>query len=128
MIEDADSGRCQLLMSWYNAAKLQPYAWSSMSPDWRFVGFGNYAECSATRFSGRRLSTTSSIRRVGDLPGRRRLGLAAVLQAGVFGPHLRSLFRTTLFLPSILPVTVVGLLWQLIYQPTIGLIDQLLFS
>ncbi len=56
------------------------------------------------------------------------LGLAAVLQASVFGSGLRSFFRTTLFLPSILPVTVVGLLWQLIYQPTIGLIDQLLYS
>ena len=56
------------------------------------------------------------------------LVIAAVLVGGVFGPMLRNFFRTAIFLPSILPVTVVGLLWQLIYQPTIGLIDQLLFA
>lgn len=55
------------------------------------------------------------------------LVLAAILEAGIFRPLLRSFFRMSLFLPSILPIVVVGLLWQLIYQPTIGLIDQLLY-
>ena len=35
-------------------------------------------------------------------------------------------FRTALFLPSILPITVVGFMWQLLYQPAIGLLEQLL--
>lgn len=105
------------------------YAWSSMSPDWRFVGFGNYGELFGNPIFWTALinnliyAVISVIFQVAVA-----LGLAAVLQAGVFGSRLRSFFRTTLFLPSILPVTVVGLLWQLIYQPTIGLIDQLLYS
>jgi raffinose/stachyose/melibiose transport system permease protein len=105
------------------------YAWSSMSPDWRFVGFGNYGELFSNPIFWTALlnniiyAVVSVVFQVAVA-----LGLAAVLEAGVFGPHLRSFFRTTLFLPSILPVTVVGLLWQLIYQPTIGLIDQLLYS
>lgn len=105
------------------------YAWSSMSPDWRFVGFANYGELFANPIFWTALlnnfiyAVISVVFQVAFA-----LGLAAVLQASVFGSGLRSFFRTTLFLPSILPVTVVGLLWQLIYQPTIGLIDQLLYS
>lgn len=56
------------------------------------------------------------------------LVVSAVLMGNIFTSRLRNFFRTAFFLPSILPVTVIGLLWQLIYQPTIGLIDQLLFA
>jgi raffinose/stachyose/melibiose transport system permease protein len=105
------------------------YSWSSMSPDWRFVGLENYVQLLTNPIFWTSLlnnivyAVVSVVFQVFFA-----LALAAVLQAGVFGPLLRSFFRTTLFLPSILPVTVVGLLWQLIYQPSIGLMDQLLFS
>lgn len=105
------------------------HSWSSMSPNWRFVGFQNYVQLFTNPIFWTSLlnniiyAVVSVVFQVFVA-----LMLAAVLQAGVFGPLLRSFFRTTLFLPSILPVTVVGLLWQLIYQPAIGLIDQVLFS
>jgi raffinose/stachyose/melibiose transport system permease protein len=105
------------------------YSWSSMSATRRFVGLANYAELFrnpifwTSLFNNVIYAVVSVFFQVFVA-----LALAAVLQAGVFGPLLRNIFRTTLFLPSILPVTVVGLLWQLIYQPTIGLVDQLLFS
>ena len=54
--------------------------------------------------------------------------LAAVLEARVFPNFSANLFRTALFLPSILPVVVVGLVWQLLLTPTTGLIDQILWE
>lgn len=105
------------------------YSWSSVRMDSRFVGLQNYQELFANPIFWRSLvnnilyAVISIVFQVFFA-----LVIAAVLVAGVFGPLLRNFFRTAFFLPSILPVTVVGLLWQLIYQPTIGVIDQLLFS
>src|ERR1051326_7032959 len=101
------------------------YSWSSMSATKRFVGLANYRELLANPIFWTSLlnntiyAVVSVVFQVGVA-----LVLAAILQAGIFGRLTRSLFRTTLFLPSILPVTVVGLLWQLIYQPSLGLVHQ----
>jgi raffinose/stachyose/melibiose transport system permease protein len=105
------------------------YSWSSMSATRKFVGLANYVELFNNPIFWTSLANNiiyaviSVVFQVFVA-----LALAAVLEAGVFGPLLKRFFRTTLFLPSILPVTVVGILWQLVYQPSIGLIDQLLFS
>jgi raffinose/stachyose/melibiose transport system permease protein len=54
------------------------------------------------------------------------LVLAAILEAGLFSRRLSSFFRVSLFIPSILPITVVGFLWTLLYQPSLGLLAQAL--
>src|SRR5438034_1367971 len=85
------------------------YSWSSMSAAKRFVGLANYHELLANPIFWRSLlnntiyAVVSVVFQVGVA-----LVLAAILQAGVFGPLLRSLYRTTLFLPSILPLTIFG--------------------
>ncbi len=105
------------------------FSWSSVRTEFRFVGLQNYHELFNNPIFWRSLANNilyaviSIVFQVFFA-----LVIAAVLVSGVFGPLLRNFFRTAFFLPSILPVTVVGLLWQLIYQPTIGLIDQLLFA
>lgn len=105
------------------------FSWNSLSPDINFVGMDNYIELFANPVFWKSLTNNlifaviSVFFQVGVA-----LVLAAILQAGIFGPLLRATFRTSIFIPSILPVTVVGLLWQLIYQPGIGLIDQLLYA
>ena len=103
------------------------YSWSSMSLDWNFIGLENYR----TLFSNPIFWTALGNNLIYAVVSVAiqvffALALAAVLESGIFRPITRSFFRTTLFLPSILPVTVVGVLWQLIYQPGIGLIDQFL--
>lgn len=105
------------------------YSWSSLSPDWRFVGLDNYRQLIADPIFWTAL-WNNIIYAVVSVAVQVfvALGLAAVLVANVFRPLLRSFFRVTLFLPSILPVTVVGVMWQLLYQPAIGLIDQLLYA
>jgi raffinose/stachyose/melibiose transport system permease protein len=103
------------------------YSWSSMSLDWDFVGLANYRAMVSNPIFWSAL-VNNLIYAVVSVAVQVfvALGLAAALESGIFRPLTRSFFRTTLFLPSILPVTVVGVLWQLIYQPGIGLIDQLL--
>jgi raffinose/stachyose/melibiose transport system permease protein len=105
------------------------YSWSSLSPDWKYIGLANYKALSADPIFWRALAD-SAIYGVISVAVQVfvALALAAVLEANVFGRRLKAFFRASLFLPSVLPVTVVALLWQLLYQPTIGLIDQLLYA
>ena len=105
------------------------HSWSSIDPDWEFVGLENYRQLFASPVfwvslvNNTLYAVISVIVQVFCA-----LAIAAVLSAGIFRARLNMFFRTSLFLPAILPVTVVGLLWQLIYQPSIGLIDQFLFA
>lgn len=105
------------------------YSWSSLDPDWTFVGTANYHRLFTNHIFWTSLFNNTAYAVISVLVQVfLALCIASVLQAGIFRSGLTTLFRTSLFLPSILPVTVVGLLWQLIYQPSIGLIDQALFA
>ena len=53
------------------------------------------------------------------------LVLAAVLEDKLFRGS-QPFFRTVYFLPSLISVTVVGLLWQMIYSPIFGLLNPIL--
>ncbi|WP_134699354.1 carbohydrate ABC transporter permease [Ammoniphilus sp. YIM 78166] len=50
------------------------------------------------------------------------LVLAAVLEDKVIR-RWQTLFRTIFFIPSVISIAVVGLMWQLLYNPDIGLIN-----
>lgn len=105
------------------------YSWSSIDPDWTFVGLDNYRQLYTNPVFWVSLVNNILYAVISVfVQVFVALAIAAVLSAGVFNRRLNMFFRTSLFLPAILPVTVVGLLWQLIYQPSIGLIDQFLFA
>jgi raffinose/stachyose/melibiose transport system permease protein len=101
--------------------------WSSLSPTWRYVGFGNFVTLWGDPLFWQSLrgnllyAVVSLICQVGLA-----LVLAAVLESGIVGRRLSGFFRIAFFIPSILPITVIGLLWQILYQPEGGLIDQAL--
>jgi raffinose/stachyose/melibiose transport system permease protein len=103
------------------------HQWSSLSPTWTFVGLDNYRTLFADPIFWRSLTNNltyavvSLVVQVGL-----SLVLAAILEAGLFSRRLSSFFRVSLFIPSILPITVVGFLWTLLYQPSLGLIAQFL--
>ena len=103
------------------------HQWSSLSPTWTFVGLDNYRTLFADPIFWRSLTNNltyavvSLVVQVGL-----SLVLAAILEAGQFSRRLSSFFRVSLFIPSILPITVVGFLWTLLYQPSLGLIAQFL--
>ena len=105
------------------------HSWSSIDPDWEFVGLQNYRQLFANPVFWVSLANNTLYAVISVIVQVFfALAIAAVLSAGIFSSGLNTFFRTSLFLPAILPVTVVGLLWQLIYQPSIGLIDQFLFA
>lgn len=53
------------------------------------------------------------------------LVIAAILEETFFR-RFQGLFRTVFFMPSVISITVVGLLFQLIYHPSIGLLNNFL--
>ena len=99
--------------------------WSSLSPTWHWVGFGNFRTLATDPLFWRSLrgnllyAVVSLIVQVGVA-----LLLAAILESAILGKRLSGGFRIAFFLPSIMPITVIGLLWQILYQPDVGLIDQ----
>ena len=53
------------------------------------------------------------------------LVLAAILEEK-FLRRYQGFFRTVFFVPAVISMTVIGLLWQLIYNPNIGIVNALL--
>jgi raffinose/stachyose/melibiose transport system permease protein len=53
------------------------------------------------------------------------LMIAAILEDKVIR-KFQPFFRTVFFIPSVISIAVVGLLWQLLYNPDIGLVNGLL--
>ena len=51
--------------------------------------------------------------------------LAAALEEAVLR-RFQKFFRSILFIPSVISVSVIGLLWQLIYNPNIGIVNAFL--
>lgn len=100
--------------------------WSALSTTWRYVGLGNYRTLLDDPMFWQALrgnvlyGAVSLVCQVGVA-----LLLAALLESGIAG-RLSGIFRVAFFIPSILPITVIGLLWQILYQPDVGLIDQAL--
>lgn len=54
------------------------------------------------------------------------VGLATAIVLSRIGARLRTLWRTLLFLPAVIAPVVVAVGWRLIYEPTTGLLNNLL--
>ena len=103
--------------------------WSSLSPTWRYVGLDNFRTLWVDPLFWQSLRGNFLYALVSLLcQVVFALMLAAVLESAVVGKRLSGFFRIAFFIPSILPITVIGLLWQILYQPQGGLIDQALES
>ena len=105
------------------------YRWSSFTPNWHFVGLGNYERLLADSLFWQ--SILNNVRYALISVGCQvavALLLAAVLESALFSRPLAGFFRTSLFLPSVLAVTIVGVTWQALYRPDTGLINQALSS
>jgi raffinose/stachyose/melibiose transport system permease protein len=103
------------------------YRWNAINPVSVFVGLANYRALFAAPAFWSALANNTAyavVSLAAQVCG--ALVLAAVLEARVFPARLAAFFRVCLFLPSLLPITAIGVLWQLIYDPSIGPIDQAL--
>ncbi len=101
--------------------------WSSLSPTWRAVGLANFRGLLRDALFWQSLrgnilyAVVSLIFQVCFA-----LVLAAILESSIIGRRTSTCLRVAYFVPSILPITVIGLLWQVMYQPDVGLVDQAL--
>lgn len=99
------------------------FRWSAFSVEKVFVGWEYYARLFQdpvfyTALKNNSLYALISILfQVGG-----GLVIAAILEDRLFRKW-QPLFRTIFFIPSVISIAVVGLLWQLLYNPDIGLVN-----
>src|SRR5207248_5731344 len=105
--------------------RLSFFRWSAFSPQDTWVGLKNYQELmkDSVFWTGLRNNVAymvvSLVFQVGGA-----MVLAAILEE-TFVRRFRVFFRTVYFLPTVISMTVVGLLFTFLYDPQKGLIDQL---
>jgi len=106
--------------------RLSFFSWNAFAPREKWVGLDNYANLLAdpvfwtALFNNVAYAVVSIVVQVGG-----GLVLAAILEEVVRG-RWKGFFRVVFFIPATISLTVTGLLFQFLYNPQIGLIDQLL--
>jgi raffinose/stachyose/melibiose transport system permease protein len=100
------------------------FRWDGISPTKVFVGIQNYVTLIAGDPIFWVALTNNAIWLVIALvlPTGIGLGLALILNSKFRGSRI---FRTIFYIPAVLSLAVVGLIWTWIYHPTLGLINQL---
>lgn len=98
---------------------------TGLSKNERFVGLENYAYLLEDEALHQALGNTAVLLAVGTALC---LGLALLMAfiCAQSGLREKKLYKVILFTPSILSVTVVGILWSFIYHPRIGILNGLL--
>ena len=105
---------------------LSLYRWNAFSPREIWVGLDNYVNLAAdpifwsSLFNNVAYAVVSVVCQVGG-----GLILAAVLEELIRG-RWKGFFRTVYFVPAVISLTITGLLFQFIYSPQIGLLNQFL--
>lgn len=102
------------------------YRWNGLGPLQNFVGLGNYARVFSDRVFLGALSHNLQLVALSlliQLP--LALGLALLIRGLTRG---RALLRTIFFLPFVLSEVVTGVIWNFIYRPSGGLVEQLLHA
>lgn len=102
------------------------FQWSAFSPQRKFVGAANYVKMFGDEVFRTAIFNNLVFMGVSVVF---QIGLSLVLAAALeekFMRRLQPFFRTVYFLPSLLMVTVTGIMFQIIYNPLIGLVNPLL--
>ena len=98
--------------------------WNLITPDFNIVWFDNFSRLISDDRFGRAVRNTLYFTLVSvPLQMALALGVALLLNAAI---RLRSLFRSIYFLPVIVPVTVVAIIWLFIFAPSFGILNFLL--
>src|SRR6201981_177111 len=109
------------------SAYLSLFQWDGISPTKTFVGLGNYVILFTQNDVFWIALKNNAIWLVFALllPTSIGLGLALLLNTKFRGSHV---FRSVFYFPAVLSLAVVGLIWTWIYQPDLGLLNQVLGS
>lgn len=98
--------------------------WQAFNPDRSFVGLANYTALANDPIFLESLGNTFQYALM-YLPLQIVLGLGLAMAVEASGV-LRPLFRTIYFLPVVTSVIATALMWKWLYQPSLGLFNQLL--
>ncbi|TCL64152.1 sugar ABC transporter permease [Rhizobium sp. BK251] len=100
------------------------YEFSLTSPEWRFVGLGNYAQAMADPVFWLALRNNALIV-IGSIVLQVGFGtvLAAILDRGL--PAGSTIFRTIIFAPMVISSVAVALIWLIILDPNTGVLNAL---
>ena len=97
--------------------------WDLLNPV-QFVGFDNYKKIVTEPLFGKILLNTVVFSFATSIFGVIiPLILAAILNSGIRGSEF---FKTAYFLPFITPMIVIGIVWEWIFDPNIGLLNKVL--
>lgn len=103
------------------------YRLSSYSAGQVFVGLDNYRRFFSDRVFPIMLKNNSAYAIISLII---QVGfgttLAMVLESGFIGKKTRNLFRNVYYVPALISLTAVGLMFTFIYEPNIGFINRLL--
>lgn len=111
-----------VILNFYYSA----FSWSSFSTNMKFVGFENFNRLFED--TNIWLSLTNNLK-YATVSIVFQVGLAMVLAHllnSYINKKITPVFRVILFLPAVISITAVGLLWMLIYNPTLGFFNGLL--
>lgn len=103
------------------------FRWNSIDPNMRWIGLDNFTRIlrdpivSKSLWNNLLYALISVVFQVFIA-----LVLAALIESTLMRRSASNKFRTILFLPSVLAVSVVGITWQLIYSPLAGVLNQFL--
>ena len=102
------------------------YRWSAFSVKKVYVGFAYYHRLLSDPIFYTALQN-NGLYAVISIVCQVGLGLvlAAILEEKLFRKH-QPFFRTVYFVPSVISFTVIGLLWQMLYNPDIGIVNAAL--
>jgi raffinose/stachyose/melibiose transport system permease protein len=109
------------------SAYLSLFRWDGISPTKVFVGLENYVILFTQNDVFWIALKNNAIWLVAALllPTSIGLGLALLLNTRFRGSHI---FRSIFYFPAVLSLAVVGLIWTWIYQPDLGLLNQILVA
>lgn len=102
------------------------YRWSAFSDGKVFIGLENYVKMFSDENIMISLKNNTWYAIVSVIC---QCGLGLVLAAVFESTKMRKFqpfFRTLYFIPSVISITVIGLLWQFLYSPTMGVVNPFL--
>jgi raffinose/stachyose/melibiose transport system permease protein len=102
------------------------FKWSAFSEKKIFVGIENYVRVLQDQVTWTALKNNILYAVISVVC---QCGIGLILAAALEEVVLRKFqkfFRSVLFIPSVISISVIGLLWQLIYNPNIGIVNAFL--
>ncbi len=112
-----------LYIPFFNALQISLYQYNGLGPLTAYVGIHNYLKVLGDPRALKSLINTIELMIISFISIPLGFILAYILFLGVKG---KKIFSAALFIPYLISMVVVGCIWRIIYDPTIGPLNQIL--